>query len=465
MQKMTLEEIPSGTNLILARPVILGSGVKGFNSGVKITDTVVAALKRLGFNEIWTIDENEYIPQVINEAGPQETQKEKFQRIKSDLSNSIADIMTEQDPQRAILRIKSMNKNSVLMQKGALTEIIPDRPASQLRDLKKFSETIIPVARLEQFISTCRDLIEKDFTPSSISKVRLNLLDSRSESTYLFNHMATCGLYFLATMMRINADLKAKGAVGTELRFAKGVRQDKKQLFFFSDEEILSGAAGAFTHDIGYLHDTMPGILFKDGVISREEHEILKKHVEVSMNILNYHMFFESRPLARHTIENHHERLDGSGYPKQRTNFHIFSRVLGIIDVFDSMVTDRPWRKKFARSKVLEWLYEKSRQTLSSSGEVNYSLFDREALVAFEQILQLYENDEVVDIYHVKAGTPVFKAKVKDQNPGRPDRPIVELISCYTDETKCVEGKEVNMLNIKDLYVGESTSFENKPIN
>lgn len=465
MQKMALEEIPAGTNLILARPVILGSGVKGFNSGVKITGSVIAALKRLGFDEIWTTDEPEELDEVIMDAEPKLTQTERFLKTKEDIANTLADIMTEQDPQRAMLRIKSMSKNSVIMKKGALTEIIQDRPESQLRDIRKFSETILPVQKLEEFLGICRDLTEKDFTPSNIVKVRLNLIDNRSEATYIFNHLANCGLYFLATMMRINADLKARGAVSSELRFAKGVRQDKKQLFFFTDEEILSGAMGAFMHDIGYLHDTMPEILFKQGALSAQEHNVLKKHVEVSMNLLGCHMFFDSRPLARNVIENHHERMDGSGYPRKRASFHLFSRVLGLIDVFDSMVTDRPWRKKYARSKVLEWLYVSSASRVTDSGELTPSSFDRDVLNAFEQVLGLYENDETVNIYHVKSTSPVFHARVKSQNSGRPDRPIVELISCFTDAARDVAGKEFNMLNFKDLYIGELTEFEKSPIS
>jgi len=463
MQKISLDEIQSGTELVLARPVLLGSGAKGFNSGVKVTDSVIAALKRLGFAEIWIREENEG-DIIYGDDEPKLTPSQKLLKLKEDISNSLADIMTEQDPQRAICRIKNMNRNSVLMRKGALTEIIPDRPTSQTKDIKNFAESVLPLPKLEEFASTCRDLIERDLSPSNIAKVQLNLLDTRSESTYLFNHMANCGLYFLATMMRINADLKARGAVGSELRYAKGVRQDKKQLFFFSDEEVLSGALGAFMHDVGYLHDTMPEILFKEATLTREEHDILKKHVAVSMNILGYHIFFANRPLAMHTIENHHERLDGSGYPKMRSNFHTFSRALGLIDVFDSLVTDRPWRKKFARSKVLEWLYDNSSQRASESGDIVQTSFDRDVLLAFEQILLLYDKNETVNIYHNKSPEPVFSAIVKEHNPGRPDRPIVELESCFTDPNKPVAGKEVNLLNFRDLYIGEMTEFTTRAI-
>ena len=71
--------------------------------------------------------------------------------------------------------------------------------------------------------------------------------------------------------------------------------------------------------------------------------------------------------------------------------------------------------------------------------------FDRELLLCFERVLMLYECGEVVDIYHVKTPDPVFKCRVRELNPGRPERPIVELIECYTDPGKEVAGKVLNL--------------------
>jgi hypothetical protein len=289
----------------------------------------------------------------------------------------------------------------------------------------------------------------------------INLNDNRIESSYLYNHMANTGLYFLATMAQYNYDLKQRGAVSSEVKFSSGIthEQRKKMLFFFSDEEVVSGAIGAFIHDVGYLHSGMPDILFKEGAISPEEHNILKRHVEVSMNMIQYHTFFESRTLAQNVVENHHERLDGTGYPKGRKNFHSFSRLLGLIDCFDSLTTNRPWRKKFARTKVLEWLYDNSEQATDTKGGFTPPAFDRDLVLAFEKILLLYENGEQIDLYHTKTNAPVFKCLIREQNPGRPDRPIVELLECYPDPSKQVEGRVVNLLNTNDLYAGETTDF------
>ncbi len=472
MQKITLDEIDLNEELVLARPVILGTGVKGFSSGVPVSETVLAALKRLGFHEVWVRGKDEQQVHILSgdddeEEADQLSKTEKYSLLKNDIAVSLADIMTEKDPQREMLRIRNISRGAgALMKRGALTTLDPDRPPSQIKALKIFSESVISVKKLEKFQSMCYDLIEKEFAPHEIDKVQLNLNDNRIEGSYLFNHMANCGLYFLATLQRYNADLKKKGAVSSELKYSPGFdhKKRKETLFFYSDEEVMSGTLAAFMHDVGYLHDGMAEILFKDGRIGPEEHNILKKHVEVTMNVIQYHIFFTNRPLAKTTIENHHERLDGSGYPKHKTKLHTFAKILGMIDCFDSMVIDRPWRKKFSRAKVLEWLYDSSEVKTTPDGTIVEPMFDRDLVIAFEQILMLYEVGEVVDLYHVKSTDPIFKCVIKEQNKGRPDRPVVELIKCYTDPNKQVEGKVLNLKNLKDLYLGESTDFRKEPI-
>lgn len=471
MQKISLDDIDLNEEIVLARPVILGTGVKGFSSGVPVTDTVLGALKRLGFHEVWIRGKDEEQVHILSgeddEDDDQPTQTEKYNRLKNDIAVTLADIMTEKDPEREMLRIRNMSRGATsLMQKGALTKLDPERSPTEVKALKKFSESVISVQKLEKFQSMCYDLMENEFSPQSIDRVQLNLNDNRIEGSYLFNHMANCGLYFLATIQKHNADLKSRGAVSSELKYSPGFdhKKRKETLFFYSDEEVMSGTLAAFMHDVGYLHDGMADILFKDGRIEPEEHNILKKHVEVTMNVIQYHIFFTNRPLAKTTIENHHERLDGSGYPKQKTKLHGFAKILGMIDCFDSMVIDRPWRKKFSRAKVLEWLYDSSEVKTTPDGTIVEPMFDRELVQAFEDILMLYEVGEVVDLYHVKSADPIFKCVIKEQNRGRPDRPVVELIKCYTDANKQVDGKVLNLLNLKDLYLGESTDFRKEPI-
>ncbi|HOX29278.1 MAG TPA: hypothetical protein PLQ76_09015, partial [bacterium] len=308
MQKVTLDDIELGEPLILARPVVFGSGVKGLNAGVILTDKVVTKLKELGFSEIWVRPEAEQQQQVITEGEePPMTLSERFRLIKDDVATSLADIMTEKDPEREILKVRNMSKKMTALKKGSLTTLDPNRQGAEIKIIKQFAESMVSTAKLEGFLAYCRDLLEGPLSPTRIDKVRINLSDNRIDDNYIFNHMASCGLYFLATLARHNADLKKRGAVSSELKYTAAFDQRKRKetLFFFSDEEILSGALGAFMHDIGFLHDGMPEILVKKFAISPEDHNVLKKHVEVGLNLLQYHIFFANRPLALNVVENH----------------------------------------------------------------------------------------------------------------------------------------------------------------
>lgn len=468
MQKLSLDDIDLTSPLVLARPIVMGK-ITGYGAGVSVTEKVIGNLRRLGFTEVWVRGEDEAAQQVYEDDDETPvSQAEKFMNIKDEIADSLAGIMTEKDPHREMLRIKQINRGYAadIMKKGVLTVFSKERPSLEMKTIKQFSEAVLNMDKLQNLLSYCRNLIEGPFSMTKIEKITINLNDNRTEDTYLFNHMANCGMYFLATVSQHNAILKKRGAVSSELKYSPAFdhKKRKETIFYFSDDEILSGTIGAFLHDVGYLHAGMPELLSKDGALTREEHGILQKHVEVSMNMVYFHTFFATRPLSINVIENHHERIDGTGYPKKRTDFHTFSKILAIIDCFDSLTTDRPWRKKFPRSKVLQWLYHSSEEHTLPDGTIKPAAFDRDLVIAFEHILNLYEINEMAELFHVKSPSPVFKCVIKEQNPGRPDRPIVELLHCHADPNKDVAGKTLNLLNSTDLYLGESTDFKKDPI-
>lgn len=98
----------------------------------------------------------------------------------------------------------------------------------------------------------------------------------------------------------------------------------------------------------GYLHDIgkigIPdAILLKPGPLSPPEWEIMKSHVEIGVQICSPMRTMRSvLPIIQH----HHERADGSGYPDGLKNGQIpvLARVFQIVDVFDALTTDRPYR-------------------------------------------------------------------------------------------------------------------------
>ena len=108
----------------------------------------------------------------------------------------------------------------------------------------------------------------------------------------------------------------------------------------------------ALIHDLGKI--AIPaGILNKPGMISDIELDLIKTHPKVGYNILKDIEF--PWPLAEVVLQ-HHERLDGSGYPSglRRDDILIQALILGVSDVVEAMATHRPYRPAFGLQKALE---------------------------------------------------------------------------------------------------------------
>ena len=106
-------------------------------------------------------------------------------------------------------------------------------------------------------------------------------------------------------------------------------------------------------HDIGKIgiSDT---ILLKPGKLSAEEFEIMKTHSQIGYDILSS----KNTPLlqaAKHIAISHHEKWDGTGYPNQYKgkDIHIYGRICAIADVFDALMSKRPYKQPFTLDEAL----------------------------------------------------------------------------------------------------------------
>jgi HD-GYP domain-containing protein (c-di-GMP phosphodiesterase class II) len=110
--------------------------------------------------------------------------------------------------------------------------------------------------------------------------------------------------------------------------------------------------AGAFLHDLGKI--AIPDrILLKPGPLSAEEWEVMQTHCELGAQLLGELPAFRGAiPVVRH----HHERYDGSGYPDHRAGASIpmIARAFALVDVFDALVSARPYKQAFQLGRALE---------------------------------------------------------------------------------------------------------------
>jgi putative two-component system response regulator len=99
---------------------------------------------------------------------------------------------------------------------------------------------------------------------------------------------------------------------------------------------------GGFLHDIGKIGvaDTIP---LKGGLLTAAEHAAMQRHTTIGDTLCGeFRSLADVRPIVRH----HHERLDGSGYPDRLAGDRIPlpAQIISIVDAFDAMTTDRPYR-------------------------------------------------------------------------------------------------------------------------
>jgi diguanylate cyclase (GGDEF)-like protein/putative nucleotidyltransferase with HDIG domain len=126
------------------------------------------------------------------------------------------------------------------------------------------------------------------------------------------------------------------------------------ELLGLSDAEIAALNAGALLHDVGKL--AVPDhILNKPGTLTPAEFEKTKIHTVVGAEILGRVNFpYPVVPIVRH----HHERWDGKGYPDglREEAIPITARIMSVIDCFDSVREDRPFRPGMSRQNAIELL-------------------------------------------------------------------------------------------------------------
>ncbi len=108
------------------------------------------------------------------------------------------------------------------------------------------------------------------------------------------------------------------------------------------EDQLKTLGMGAWLHDIGKL--AIPdGILLKPGALNEQEREIMQRHVALGYDLVKGIPFLAD---AAEIILAHHERHDGSGYPRglRGKDIPMFARIFAVADSFDAMTSDRPYR-------------------------------------------------------------------------------------------------------------------------
>jgi two-component system response regulator RpfG len=112
-------------------------------------------------------------------------------------------------------------------------------------------------------------------------------------------------------------------------------------------------------HDIGKL-SVPDAVLRKPGPLTDEEYALVRRHPEWGIELLTELGGFSEA--TKRLVLCHHERLDGSGYPRGlgADDLDLDARILGVCDVYDALLSSRVYREAWTPEAALEFLRERS---------------------------------------------------------------------------------------------------------
>ena len=253
---------------------------------------------------------------------------------------------------------------------------------------------------LEPVNDAVREMADSMFrNPDAI--LSLSLIKKRDE--YTFMHSVNVGVFLMS--------------------FCRSVGMD--------EEEIIDVGVGGMLHDIGKMR-TPDGVLNKQGKLTDDEFAQMREHVVFSRSILE-----ETTGMKASSIEvaaEHHERVDGSGYPNKLNGDQIsqVGQMSAIVDVYDAITSDRCYHKgnppTVALKRMMEW----------SKSHFNPELFQK-----FIQSVGIYPMGTLVRLENNLLGVVI------KPNSESLLHPVITLVADIKRK-KRIQPKKLDLLQFKD---------------
>lgn len=279
----------------------------------------------------------------------------------------------------------------------------------------KFDSTLPNAVVIEkasqQFTSLIRKLHEQITNNGDLISL---LSDVYTYDNYIFTHSFNVTLYSMAT--------------GVELGL--------------STKELEVLGLGAVLHDVGKMK-VPTEVLFKPGKLTEEEFNEIKKHPQEGFDILRNVQTISL--IVAHCAFQHHERLNGTGYPRglKGDEIHYYAKIIAVADVFDAVTSDRVYRGAMLPHHGLEILY-------AGAG----TLFEEKIIQAFQRAVAMYPIGITVELSDGRKGV------VSKQNRYVSNRPVVRILE---ENGQDVSPYDVDLLTEMTVVItGCDTSFREK---
>jgi len=357
------------------------------NQGVKLTSRYIERLKELGFQSVYI-------------GGDPDTDDIIVEDIISEKRRSLGRKILKKAYRLTEKAIKDFRYESI--------ETIKKNIESP-KFKKVFSQ--IPIFREVQ--SIIGEMVDEILSSETLTG--LNSL--KTHDNYTYNHSIDVAI--------------------TSLLIGKRLRMDYKKL-----EDL---AVGCMLHDIGKIFIDNK-ILNKPGKLTAEEYNRIKEHPTLGYLLLRE----KGKILSNHVAYQHHERQDGTGYPRglKGTNkierdasdseITIFGEIAAIADIHDAMISDRVYRKGLMPDEVVRILKNLSGIHLN-----------REILEKFLEIVPVYPLTTRVLILNGRYKN--YEAIVSKTNNKNLSRPVIRIL--YNDKKERIEPFELDLMIDLDIKI------------
>ena len=282
-----------------------------------------------------------------------------------------------------------------------------------LTDVEKQPEKSIPKLLFthKEIRNALDEIIDQLLTNKNLV---VNLSDIRTFDNYTFAHSVNVAILAITTAISLQ----------------------------FSKSKLHEIGLGSLLHDLGKVK-IPDSILNKEGKLTFEEYAEIKRHPLLGYDMVNRQSFIS--PASALIILQHHERKNGGGYPEglRGEQIHFFSNICAVVDVYDALVADRPYRKALPAHSAVELL------------QSQVELFDINVLEKFLQHIAAYPIGTFVGLSNGEIGIVVHNTV------GFPLRPRVRILG--SKEFEPVERYELDLMEKIDIIVDEVYDEQNIP--
>lgn len=293
----------------------------------------------------------------------------------------------------------------------SIPEVVSDKTRVETTKLIRQAFTQIESSRRINILNI-RDAVDKILDEVlSHSNTLVHLVDIRAFDDYTFAHSVNVCILSLMTGISLS----------------------------YNTLQLKELGIGALLHDIGKTR-IPKDILNKPDRLDACEFQKMQEHSLQGFEILR--QYPEISLLSSHVAFQHHERMDGSGYPRllHGNDIHEYARIVAVTDVYDALLADRVYRHAFLP-------YEAIRELTRGA----YTLFDPRVVAALLDNIAIYPVGSVVQLNTGDVGIVV------DVNKQSQHRPIIRMLVDHHGE-KIPGRQEIDLDKMSTVYIVKAFS-------